>query len=455
MNRLRGFFDSMTGRIFLVLLVGFTLATGLALLAADAVLDMDTRHARKERAAERVADVVTLFELATPAQREALQRMGATMLWLALPDAPGVPDAEMHALVSKRIDAGQAAGLVVSRLDPGQCSPPKTPAAGEAASMAPLSMCWLVELPLLDGAPLKGVFAAPPAISVASRLRDPWFLSVLALAAAVLAFVVARIAASPLHAMAGAAAALGDDIDRPPLPESGPREVRLAAHALNHMQQRLRATLKERTRMLASIAHDLQTPLTRMRLRLEKIADPELKRRLAGDQEAMQTLIREGLDFVRSADSAEAVSLLDLRSLLESLVEDAVDAGHAATLGELCAVDVRVRPHTLRRCLLNLMDNAIFYGGSVEVSCATTGNEVTVRVRDRGPGISEEDLERVFEPFYRVEGSRSRDTGGTGLGLTIARTLAGRAGARLSLANHADGGLEAQLVLPGVGRRGT
>lgn len=453
MKRLRHFLGSMAGRIFLVLFLGFTVAVGLALLAADAALDMETRHLRMERAAGRAADVIALFDLATPEQRVKLRQLGPMTLWPASAGAGGAPDEEMQALVRERLAGSFAGALAVTRLEGGDCRPPSSGLAREAPAAAgkvertPPVLCWRIDAELQDGEHLGGVLPAPPSLSIASRLSDPWLLSVLALAAVALSFVVARIAAAPLHTMAGAADALGADLDRTPLLESGPREVRMAARALNRMQERLRATLQERTRMLASIAHDLQTPLTRMRLRFEKITDADLRQRLISDYQAMQTLTREGLEFLRSADSEEEPSVLDLRSLLESLVEDAVDAGHSAALAEVCAADVRVRPHALRRCLLNLMDNAIFYGGSVTVGCEAAGSEVIVHVRDRGPGIPEDELERVFEPFYRVEGSRSRETGGTGLGLTIARTLSLRAGARLSLANHPEGGLEATLVM--------
>lgn len=452
MKLVQRFLDSMSGRIFIILFLGFAASASLALIAADAALVSDTRQARAERAAARAADIISLFDLTSAEQHAALQRIGRIGLWPAPATVEGAPDVEMEALVTAYLDVNLVENTSMRRLSPGTCrsyeraesvrnGPPRgTPAAAPAN-------CWLMEVRLRDGAMLRGILPQPPSPSSTQRLRNPWFLSIIALAAAALTFFVARIAAAPLHRMATAAAAMGGDIERPPLTENGPREVRLAARTLNRLQERLRATLAEHTRMLASIAHDLQTPLTRLRLRLEKVADEELRARLSADIHAMQVLIREGLDFARASASDEEISTLDLNSLLESLVEDAVEAGQDVSVGEVCEMDVPVRPNALKRSLLNLIDNGSIYGGSVRVSAECEGQDVIIRVRDHGPGIPEEELERVFEPFYRLEGSRSRETGGTGLGLTIARALARKAGAQLMLRNHPEGGLEAVLVL--------
>src|SRR5690606_739222 len=168
---------------------------------------------------------------------------------------------------------------------------------------------------------------------------------------------------------------------------SGPREVREAAQAFNVMQQRLRKTLAERTHMLAAITHDLQTPLTRLRLRLEKVPDAELRAALVRDLAAMQALIREGLDLARSADTSEPLVTLDLDSMLESLVDDEAGAGRDAVFLRGCGCDVEVRAQALRRCLTNLIDNAIAYGGRAEVAADQVGEEVVIRIRDHGPGV--------------------------------------------------------------------
>ena len=255
---------------------------------------------------------------------------------------------------------------------------------------------------------------------------------------------------SPLRNLAEAARNLGRDLNREPLAETGPREVRAAAQAFNAMQLRLRQNMAERTQMLAAITHDLQTPLTRLRLRLEKVKDEALRDQLIGDLTATQALIREGLDLARSADRDEPTVTLDLDSLLESIIEDEASAGRDVTFVQRCGRDVAVQTQALKRCLLNLIDNAVVYGNKAEVSAAPEGQNIVIRIRDQGPGIPPDQLEAVFEPLVRLEGSRSRETGGSGLGLSIARRLAEKNGGTLVLTNHPYGGCEAVLTLPGT-----
>jgi len=263
-----------------------------------------------------------------------------------------------------------------------------------------------------------------------------------------LAYIIARMATRPLNQLAQAATELGGDINRPPLVERGPAEVRDAAAAFNAMQARIRRYVAERTEMLAAIAHDLQTPLTRLRLRLEKVNDTELRDKLVDDLASMQTMIREGLDLVTSIDAAGLMQLVDVDSLLSSVCADAVDAGHDVTLVGQTRASIRAIPGALQRCLNNLIDNAVKYGGYARVTAGCEAGSVAIRVADGGPGIPEPQMERVFDPFYRLETSRSRETGGSGLGLTIARNIAHKHGGTVTLRNKPGGGLECLLVLP-------
>jgi signal transduction histidine kinase len=284
-------------------------------------------------------------------------------------------------------------------------------------------------------------------------LSPPWG-SLLFFAACVggLAWVVSRMATRPISQLAIAARELGENIDRPPLDESrGPLEVRRAAAAFNAMQSRIRNHMQERTQMLAAISHDLQTPLTRLRLRLEKVTDAALRAKLIEDMHAMQDIVREGLDLARSIDGGDAHERVDIDSLIASLCADNVEAGHPVVANVSTGAAVLASPTALRRCLGNLIDNALKYGGRAELAAQRSEQHVQISVRDAGPGIPESELEKVFDPFYRLEESRSRDTGGTGLGLTIARNIATRLGGTLSLRNHPQGGLEALLSLPLAG----
>jgi signal transduction histidine kinase len=254
------------------------------------------------------------------------------------------------------------------------------------------------------------------------------------------------MAAAPLRALSRAARDLGSDLGRSPLPERGPFEVRDAIRAFNTMQARLRTFVTERTRILASITHDLQTPLTRLRLRLEKVDDPALRSRLIDDLGGMQVLIRQGLDLFRGTRMQEPFARVALDSLLESVVEDAAEGGWPAVLRQRCGYDVEAQPQALQRCLANLLDNAIKYGSSAEVSASLEAGAIYVRIRDHGPGIPPDKLQTVFEPFVRLESAFSAASG-IGLGLTIAKTLAEQNDAELRLSNHSDGGLEVCLIL--------
>lgn len=202
--------------------------------------------------------------------------------------------------------------------------------------------------------------------------------------------------------------------------------------------------------MLAAIAHDLQTPLTRLRLRLEKVADEELRNKLIHDLALTQDIVKEGMDLARSIDAEEAFELLDLDSLIGSICNDATDAGLKVTQSGRIGAPVKVRPNALRRCLCNLVDNAVKYGKFAHVTLKKDGAKVIISITDGGPGIPEDQLQTVLQPFQRLEGSRSRDSGGTGLGLTIAANIAEKHRGSLRLRNigKKDQGLEAIVELP-------
>ena len=264
---------------------------------------------------------------------------------------------------------------------------------------------------------------------------------------AVCAWLAVRLTVRPLTRLARAADAI--DLDRKPTPlaETGPSEVAQASAAFNAMQARIASHLAERMRMLGAISHDLQTPITRMKLRTELMDDTPEKAKFENDLAEVQRLVREGLAYARSAHgNLEAPARIDLPALLDSLVCDYQDTGRDVTLSGTHDSPIVTRPHALRRVLGNLIDNAIKFAGSAELRIESRGRQdVSIHVLDRGPGIPAHELEAVLQPFYRVEGSRNRDTGGTGLGLAIARQLATVTGARLVLSNRAGGGLAVEV----------
>jgi signal transduction histidine kinase len=283
-----------------------------------------------------------------------------------------------------------------------------------------------------------------------------WLPLVLALQLAVLAaccWLAVRLATRPLERLAQAADTLGPDLKAERLPENGPDEVARAARAFNAMQDRVATYMTERMQILAAISHDLQTPITRMRLRVDVMDNSAEGARLQQDLQEMETLVKEGVTYARTLHGATEVPCrIDPDALFDSLVCDYVDAGQDVSLNGRISTALVTRPQALRRIVGNLVDNALKFGGAAEIGLAAAGNgQVTVSVLDRGPGIPAESLEAVFEPFYRLEGSRNRHTGGTGLGLAIARQLALAMDATLTLHNRPGGGLEARLVLKNLG----
>lgn len=262
------------------------------------------------------------------------------------------------------------------------------------------------------------------------------------------AWHMVRLVTRPLADLAAAADALGPDLQGPRLEERGPTEVAHAVRAFNAMQKRIAGYMAERVEILAAISHDLQTPITRLRLRTEMFDRPEDQRRFRQDLDAMQALVKEGVTYARTLHGTlEPALRVDADALLESLVADYADAGEQVLLEGRVGGAIVTRPHALRRILANLLDNGLKFGADVRLRARREGAHVVLAVVDRGPGIPPEHLDSVLKPFYRVESSRNRQTGGTGLGLAIAHQLAAAMGAELSLQNRPGGGLEVRLVL--------
>jgi signal transduction histidine kinase len=255
----------------------------------------------------------------------------------------------------------------------------------------------------------------------------------------------------PLRRMAAAAERFSLDLAAPPLAETGPRDVAHLARAFNGMKERIRRLVGERTRTLAAVAHDLKTYLTRIRMRMELIEHPEQRERAARDLEEMTALIDDTLAFARATDPAAASEPVVLAEVARDVAGARADLGERVTLAvdpEAEAAAVFGSRAALARALANLVDNAMRYGGSAEVRVGVEGGEVIAEVRDHGKGVPDAELERLTEPFYRLEPSRSRDTGGSGLGLAIVKAAAEQAGGRLELSNHPEGGLLARMRLP-------
>ncbi|WP_294251726.1 ATP-binding protein [uncultured Sphingomonas sp.] len=282
---------------------------------------------------------------------------------------------------------------------------------------------------------------------------EPWRLFVIAwlvlsaLAAAVFAWAMAQRFARPIGAFARAAERLGRDPRAPPIELDGPAEIAEAARAFNDMQARLNRYVDDRATMIAAVAHDLRTPLMRLGLRVED-ADPGIRAACEGDIREMQAMISAVMAYVRDSSRIGVRRPLDLRSLAETVVDDAADRGADVSLELGDPVVIEADPVALKAMLANLVGNAVKYAGGAELLLSARDHEAVIAVRDRGPGIPDEDMERVFDPFFRGERSRNRDTGGMGLGLASARATARAHGGDISLHRRSGGGLCATVTLP-------
>ncbi|VVO11683.1 sensor histidine kinase [Pseudomonas fluorescens] len=265
---------------------------------------------------------------------------------------------------------------------------------------------------------------------------------------ALVTLVATRRLARPLQHFALGVRRFGADFRAPPIEPMGPLELRQAILAFNSMQAQLRHFIQDRTQMLAAISHDLRAPLTRLRLRGEFIEDADQQQRLFRDVDEMQAMINTALEFFRDDARLEQATQLDLAELLQTLIDDYRDQSLDLTFRGPPRLVYFGRPLGLKRVMTNLMDNAIHYGVAPEIELQQRPEEVVIRVLDRGPGIAAEYREQVFLPFYRLEGSRNKSTGGVGLGLSTARAIVLEHGGTLTLTERQGGGLEAVVVLP-------
>ena len=303
---------------------------------------------------------------------------------------------------------------------------------------------------LADGRWLNVAVGPPPG----APAWGPAFVAVFLLSALVIAAVAVltgRRMAKPMRGLAAAAGRFGRGESVEDLPEAGPAETRETVRAFNLMRARLDRYVRDRTAMLAAVSHDLRTPITSLRLHAEFVEDAETKAKILAALDEMQRMTEDALAFIREDMQREETRTVDLHALVDSVAADLAELGHDVAVADSGRAVIACRPAALRRALRNLLENAAGYGGRAAVRIERDDAETRVVVEDDGPGIPEVDLERVFEPFVRLEASRSRDTGGSGLGLAIARSIVRGHGGDIVLANRAEGGLRATVALPGAG----
>ena len=304
---------------------------------------------------------------------------------------------------------------------------------------------------LQDGGWLNTVFSKPIANAIWTR-QSVISLAITALVLSTLGIFVARRIARPIRRLSSAAEALGRGETVPPLPEQGPDDIRQMTEAFNLMQDRLQRFVEDRTHFLAAIGHDLRTPITSLRLRAEFVADQELQERMLASLDEMQTMTEATLAFAREDATAEPTRDVDLAALVGSLCDDLAELGLDVQFADAPRIRYRCRPDALRRAIRNLVENAIRYGQRARVSLKSQREGIVLLVEDDGPGIPEESFEKVFAPFFRLELSRNRETGGVGLGLSIARAIVRHHGGDIVFRNLPSG-FRAAIRLPPIGQR--
>lgn len=470
---------SLFGQILLALLVGL-----LASQLVGAWLMIDDRARLAGRvlggyAAQRIAGIVSLLDEAAPAERTRLVQalsVPPTRIRLDEPwretgqvdsdDARAFAEYLQQALGQPR--ELQVISVVVARdgrpredvdkfrrpyadggreFGPGSMREEGRPPNFKRGGRFPLLLV-IAQVKLADGAvaTFRHALPQPPADRPLKLIA---LVAITGITVALLAGWTVRRLTRPLATLADAATGLARNLDQPPLPENGPAEVSRAAKAFNAMQRALKAFVETRAQALAGVSHDLRLPLTRVRLRLERVTDAEVKRSIESDLDEMEHMIAGTLDYLRAGNGSEAAVLTNINALVEGVAEDMEALGATVRLHGKAEAPLSVRPQTLRRCLANLMENARRYGGNeIDVTIVDERDTLTIRIEDRGPGIPAKERERVFEPYVRLEQSRAKHTGGTGLGMAIARAIARGHGGDVMLSDREGGGLRVEVMLP-------
>ncbi|CAA6606157.1 Signal transduction histidine kinase [Rhodospirillaceae bacterium LM-1] len=456
--RLKIWPQSILGRALAVLSIGLVASHLAALALYSGNRDEALSSLGGRQTAERIVGLASAMEEATPAEREKLARRmsrhGLMIIWSKDPMVTRERDRGVsNAIASElrriappgtdiRVQPARFDDLYQQNMGPGMRGPGQGPGTSFMHDRS-----FLISLKLADASWLNVLAAAAPPDAL-WRGRFLLGFAATTLVTLLLAAWAVRRAVLPLRLFANAAERLGTDISAPPLTESGPLEVKRAAHAFNRMQERLKRFVDDRTRMLAAISHDLRTPLTRMRLRAEFVDDEDMRAKMLADLDEMEAMIGATLAFARDDAKGEERVPVDLAAMLAGLAAEATEAGQKVSLGGLTQATVQAAPMALKRALSNLIGNAVNYGGAAAITLAQSPGHFDIHIEDDGPGIPEDLHEQVFAPFFRVEGSRSKETGGVGLGLSVARGILRGHGGDVTLANRKDGGLRVTASLP-------
>ncbi|MBB3290453.1 MULTISPECIES: ATP-binding protein [Rhizobium] len=455
--------------------IGFTLAALLIAQAITFVISWNEHSKALDAAAKseffsRTRTITRLVNDAVPSSRQQVltaSETGDSRFWMSAQDPMSASAWRLEAVEQFSRPLENYVDLV--RFFEGGTAVPRIPSAKKVASSnnsedwkAPFQELWALRQPVkylyFDGARGYGMVVKlddGTHLNAAFYMKQgSWWtstsLSSLVLTAAVLALIgvlVGNRIARPLKSLAIAAEALGRGENLPPLEETGPEEVRRTASAFNRMQARLHRFIDDRTKMLAAIGHDLRTPLTSLRLRTEFVKDEEIQRKMLATIEELQGMTEAAIAFARGESTEEETRPIQLEALIGSICDDQEDLGYPVTLVSADKITYRCRPDGLRRAVRNIVENAVRYGGEAKVLILQTAGTVDIVVEDRGPGIPEDMREKVFAPFFRLEVSRNKQTGGIGLGLSIARAVARQHGGDIMFVTK-ENGMRTIISLP-------
>ncbi len=456
---------SLLGQLALLILAAFIAAQAISLwLFADA-RGAAVRAAQRFEAAERTAAVLHALDTAPVTSRASiLAAANSRLVRFSLTDMPLIAaDTDMSPAALSAISPALRRQLVVivgADRDP-RISEIAISPHDDGPADPPMAVAWLHER-------MRAAGVAPVMFRLSARLDDGGWLNMsarlrrpdirlppaivgtmlvsLALIMAALWLGLRRIV-NPLRRLAVAADGFGLDGPAPEMPRTGPQEVRALSEALARMQARLSSMIADRTRMLAALGHDLRSPITALRLRADMVEDDETRARMTAILDEMQDMVEATLAFARGVSTDQPTEAADLTALLTDLARELSETGPSITVDAAGPISADIRRTPMRRALRNLLENAQRYGGGAKVTLRKTGG-VDILIDDTGPGIPPDDLDHVFDPFRRLETSRSPETGGIGLGLPIARAIFRAHGGDVRLSNRPEGGLRVTATLP-------
>jgi signal transduction histidine kinase len=463
---------SFAGRLTLLLILALLIAQGIAFVLFSSERIRAVRHAYQENVVTRTAGVLRLLEETQPALHDQVARDASTpflRFWLA-PESAAADGTDGWLAGRLADELAEALGVDRRRVRVGTTTArprrfgdrerdddwDRDDDDDDEARMPHRHRNWhrdrhrhrfVISVALADGQWLNGVTGLPPR---PPGWGAPFMLTLVlsALAVVLVAVLVARRLTRPMRRLAEAADKFGRGEAITELAEEGPLEARRTIQAFNEMRERLERFVRDRTTMLAAISHDLRTPITSLRLRAELISDEEAREKILETLDEMQHMTDATLAFARAAATSEETRSVDVAALVDSVTAELADLGQDVAFEGAEKTVLACRPHALGRALRNLIENAVAYGKRARVRLEDTAEELRIAIEDEGPGIAEADRERVFEPFVRLEASRSRETGGVGLGLAIARTIVRNHGGDIVLENRTEGGLRVIVRLP-------